>query len=322
MTAALLTHSREMQTGLRPVDPRRDMRAIGQLIERAFQDRLDANGQRIVRWMRRLGRLGWFGWILSWYLLPPAARPLGFVWEVEGNLVGNASLLDVQGYPGRWVIANVAVHPHHRNKGIGRELVCACIALVRKLGGSRLMLQVDHDNQDALNLYNALGFTVLIARTTYTGKVDQARYRDLDLGLARRRRREEWKEQWVLARRIHPEGIVWPYPPTSSFFRSQRLVSSLSYAGGMHWVWKEDDRIIGSITAHSNVERGGWRLFMITAEAGRDRIEARLLGCCLSQLPVKNAKITLEYLDGVADVQIRDLGFSPVRSLTWMELGL
>ncbi len=298
------------------------MRAMGQLIELAFQDRLDSNGQRIARWMQRLGRLGGVGWILSWYLLPPAARPLGFVWEVDGNLVGNASLLEVQGYPGRWVLANVAVHPHHRNKGIGRELVCACIAFARKLGGSRLILQVDHDNQNAVNLYAALGFIVLTARITYTGKVNQARYRDLNLGGARRRQREEWKEQWILARRIHPEGIVWPYPPNASFFRSQRLIGSLRYAGGTHWVWREDDRLIGCVTAHPNVEHGGWRLFMITDEAGRDRIEARLLACCLSQLPVKNANLVLEYLDGVADRQIRDLGFSPVRSLTWMELDL
>lgn len=298
------------------------MGAIGRLIELAFQDRLDASGQRIVRWMRNLGRLGSVGWILSWYLLPPAARPLGFVWEAEGDLVGNASLLEVQGYPGRWVLANVAVHPHHRNKGIGRELVCACIAMARKLGGSRLILQVDHDNQDALNLYHALGFTVLTARTTYMGKVDRARYRDLNWGVARRRRREEWKEQWVLARRVHPEGMVWPYPPNASFFRAQRLIGSLRYAGGMHWVWREDDRIIGSVTAYPNVERGGWRLFMITAETGRDRIEARLLGCCISQLPAMNANLVLEYLDGVADAQIRDLGFSPVRNLTWMTLEL
>jgi ribosomal protein S18 acetylase RimI-like enzyme len=322
LTAVLRTHARELQTGLRSVDPRRDMRAIGQLIELAFQDRLDANGQRIVRWMRRLGGLGWFGWILSWYLLPPAARPLGFVWEIGGDLVGNASLLEVQGYPGRWVIANVAVHPHHRNKGIGRELVCASIELARRQSGSRLLLQVDHDNQDALKLYTSLGFTILTARASYTGKVNHARYRDLNLGEARRRKLEEWKEQWVLARRVHPEGIVWPYPPTASFFRAQRLIGALNFAGGMHWVWREDDRLIGSVTAHPNVERGGWRLFMITSEAGRDRIEGCLLACCLSQLPVNNANLVLEYLDGVADKQILELGFSPGRSLTWMALEL
>ena len=90
----------------------------------------------------------------------------------------------------------------------------------------------------------------------------------------------------------------------------------------MHWVWREDDRLIGSVTAYPYVERGGWRLFMITAEAGRDRIEAQLLRSCLSQLPVKNAQLILEYIDGVADAQIRDLGLFPVRSLTWMELEL
>src|SRR5512134_3714944 len=97
--------------GMRLVDPRRDLSGLADVIESAFADSLDLAGRRMADEMRRYGRLGWLGWLLGRFLLPPAAYPKGYVWIEDGHLVGNASLMPVQGAADRWVLANVAVYP-------------------------------------------------------------------------------------------------------------------------------------------------------------------------------------------------------------------
>lgn len=53
-------------------------------------------------------------------------------------------------------VANVAVHPNHRRRGIGRLLVTAAMQNAAAL--SRLTLEVRVSNTAAIALYRALGF--------------------------------------------------------------------------------------------------------------------------------------------------------------------
>ena len=136
MTAGVIARASQSSPGLRPIDPRRDMGQVADLIEATFRGDLDGTARRMVREMRTLGRIGWVGWALSRLLLPPAARPFGFVWEENERIVGNASLLPVSGHPRRWVMANVAVHPEYRRRGIARQMVDASDHFARKAGAS------------------------------------------------------------------------------------------------------------------------------------------------------------------------------------------
>ena len=167
MTAGVLARQAPATSGLRPIDPRRDMAQVADLIEVAFRGDLDPMGRRMVREMRAMGRAGWIGWALSRVLLPPAARPQGFVWEQDGRVVGNAGVLPVRGFPERWVLANVAVSPEYRRRGIGRQMVEAAIDHARQGGGESLYLQVGQDNGPARYLYEALGFQTLTTRTSW-----------------------------------------------------------------------------------------------------------------------------------------------------------
>lgn len=294
------------------------MRAIAELIETAFTGQLDDDGLRMIRWMKLLGRARWIGWMISFYLLPPAARPMGFVWESDGRVVGNSSLLPVEGHRDRWVLVNMAVHPEYRRRGIARELVRASMAFVRQRGGRRLLLQVDVDSHGAQDLYTSTGFKPIATRTTWIGRGDRLRFGEMETGLTRRRARDEWEEQWLLVRRVHPEGIVWPYPPAKSLFQPRGLTDVVGLGPGRHWVWSEQGSLLASLTARWGSDLGAWRLYMVVTPEARERVERSILAFALTDLPIRGDRIILEYPYGVAGSQLRELGFYARRNLTWM----
>jgi GNAT superfamily N-acetyltransferase len=323
LTAAVLTRSSKKNPGLRPIDPRRDMRAVAELIETSFSGRLDEDGRRMLRWMRLLGRLGWIGWLLSWYVLPPASRPLGFVWEAEGRIVGNASLLTVQGHRGRWVLVNVAVHPSHRGQGIGRALVEASIDLVRQRKGKQIILQVDQGNLAAHELYTSMGFSPLSTRTTWVRQKNSSVVAPPAASSVRKRKPGEWQEQYLLARRVHPEGLVWPFPPSAMFFQSRSLSQAVGLGSGRNWVLPDDEgRLLASLTIRWRSDRGIWRMILIVDPEMQGKVEGPMLAQGISELPTFGRGCTLDYPSGVAETTMLELGFQPQRTLTWMVLDL
>ena len=76
VTAGAIARPSQSSPGLRTIDPRRDMGQVADLIEITFRGDLDGTGQRMVREMRTLGRIGWIGFALSRLLLPPVASTL------------------------------------------------------------------------------------------------------------------------------------------------------------------------------------------------------------------------------------------------------
>jgi ribosomal protein S18 acetylase RimI-like enzyme len=298
------------------------MRSLAELIEVAFASNLEAENERMLGWMKLIGRMGWFGWLLSIYLLPPAARPQGFVWEAEGKLVGNASVLPVGGHHHRWIMVNVAVHPEFQRRGIARQLVQACIDHVRQRAGRVLLLQTESENPGAHVLYTDLGFKKIAERTTWVGQLDKRSYRTDSKGLARPRTRDEWRDQMSLARRVHSEGLIWPYPLGTGFYRSGNLMDSIVMGGNRHWVVREDDEMVGSLSLRWSPEIDAWRMILVVDPKAHEKIERDLLVCGLADLPMRRAKIELEYPSGVAEAQLTELGFVQKRRLTWMECRL
>jgi ribosomal protein S18 acetylase RimI-like enzyme len=288
------------------------------LIETVFSGSLDPAGRRMLRWMRRLGHLGWIGWLLNYWFLPSAARPYGFLWEADGHVVGNANLSKVEGLPGRWALSNVAVHTDYRRQGIARALVKASIDLVQSLSGKVILLQADRDSPETQVLYASFGFRPLATRTTWLRRGNRVPT-VTEIGSARRRKPEEWKQQWELAKVIHPEGLIWPYPTASSIFRPYGFVETFGLGDARHWVWSEKDQLIGSLSARRRMEKGSWRFILVVQPEARGRVEAGLLALALTDLPTRGS-IVLEYPAGVADESLGSFGFRPERTLTWMAL--
>ena len=78
---------------LRPLNVLRDLSAVADLIELCFSPTMDTDGQRYLSDMRRASHDDSF---LRWasHMSETASLPLmGYVWEQDGRIIGNASLI-------------------------------------------------------------------------------------------------------------------------------------------------------------------------------------------------------------------------------------
>jgi ribosomal protein S18 acetylase RimI-like enzyme len=294
------------------------MGAIADLIQDAFDQEMDPVGSRLVRDMRAFSRAGIFGWLFGKLFLPQAAYPLGFVWEEDGQVVGNASLLRVEGFPSRWVMANIAVDPAYRRKGIGRALVQSSLELARKRKAREVFLQVLSSNQVAQVLYASLGFRPLSTRMTWSRSRSQRLPNSIDTGASRLRVEGEWQNQLTLAERLHPEGLLWPYPLASSIFHVSGLSRFYLQGSSQHWVWYDGPRLLGSLTARYSTDRASLRFLLIVDPDVRGEIEGALISAGLMAYAGRRVQIVIDYPAGVAEQTFYDLGFKARRTLTWM----
>lgn len=97
---------------------------------------------------------------LRW--VQPTARTAlgGFIAEVDGQPIGVANVLRLRESP-HFEIGNVGVHPDFRRRGIGRQLIEACLHHAQALGGTIAHLDVISDNIGAVLLYENMGFSTI-----------------------------------------------------------------------------------------------------------------------------------------------------------------
>lgn len=322
MTAAVAAGKPFSHRGIRPIEPRRDMAALAGLIERAFSDRLDASGRRMIMGLKMFARAGSLGWLVGRWFLPPAAYPQGYVWEEDGEVVGNASLLPVSGFQQRWVMANVVVKPEYQRQGIARELILASIEHARRSGGERIILQVDRDNKEARTLYENLEFKTLSTRTTWLRKGNGEWPHAGTQGQVQPRTNSEWRVHWALVKRLHPEGLLWPFPAVASMFRPSGFENLFGLGKPKHWVWQESGKLAGAVSIRPELERRLLRLMMVVEPEWRGEIESSLLCRAMQESAALAGNFILDYPADVAREKIETLGFKAVRELTWMGMKL
>src|SRR5512143_1281287 len=161
------------RTHLRPLNVLRDLSAVADLIELCFSPTMDNDGQRYLSDMRRASHDDSF---LRWAsrMTETASLPLmGYVWEQDGQIIGNASLIPFRDKGKRiFLVANVATHPDYRRQGIGRALTERVMRQARDKRASATWLHVRDDNPGAIKLYQDLGFQQVARRTTWTASPD------------------------------------------------------------------------------------------------------------------------------------------------------
>jgi ribosomal protein S18 acetylase RimI-like enzyme len=324
MTAAAQPLALRIPDTIRDFDLRRDLRPAADLIELCFAERLDEDGRRYVAQMRqaagnrRLLRLA--GVAPSSVTLPVN----GLVWEEQGELVGNLSMLAVNVAGNRaYLIANVAVHPDHRRRGIAKTLTEEAIARIGARGIDEVWLHVDEDNDAARRLYDQLGFIEQARRTTW--HVEPAsNLQRLERG-ARfgGRRAKDWPKQEEWLRRLYPPRVIWHMPLRISLLRpglGGALARFFSERRFQQWsAWQGRD-LLGVCAWQSSHTQADWLWLAVEQEREEAAMQA-LLPQAFEKLKPRRT-LALDYPTGRGEDILEQHGFRRHQTLIWMERGL
>ena len=308
------------QGHLRKLDVRSDLEAVADLVEMCFAETLDMDGRRYLQQMRSAAKSSH---LLNWTntLNEYSPHPMtGYVWEEDGKIVGNLSLIPFNSLGERcYLIANVAVNPLQRGRGIGRALTVAGLEHARNHRVPAVWLQVRHDNPPAIHIYQSLGFRERIRRTTWRsmGEVkDLGAVTEYRVGA---RKAADWhrQRQWLQEK----------YPPEYSWHLSLDRTALQPSLWGMlyrffmlkyprHWAVHHAGTLLGVLTY---VDAGTWgdNLWLAApVEADGKAVQALLVHA--RQQTSRHRPLTLNYPVSPVDDEIKAAGFHDQQTLIWM----
>jgi ribosomal protein S18 acetylase RimI-like enzyme len=327
--------STQVTNGIRLLRPSRDLGDLAELIEQAFGPELLLGGERVVRELRFLGRMGPLSLLLLAMSSPVDGLLSGFVWEQDGRVIGNVTLSRPTRHPRRWQISNVAVLDTYREQGIGRALVETAIDAVVQRGGDVAFLYVRDDNLAAVQLYESLGFTAVDRTIDLMLEAGESWPEGAQLQLLRRLRPHEGKALYELAARAAGAGQRWlSLPPRRRFVRTadERIARWLNGLGeGLR------ESFWGASTTSGRLQAGlslratiGWnrsphKLEVWVDPGVRGRVEPRLaqdIRALIAGLAPRRALVSLPPCEAAMVDALSKHGFSVVRALVLMRLEL
>jgi ribosomal protein S18 acetylase RimI-like enzyme len=320
MSSITIPVNKEEHPYLRAMNMFRDLPAVADLIELCFADTMDNDGQRYIADMRRASRDDGF---LRWasHMTETASLPLtGFVWEENGRIVGNASLIPFRDKGRRiYLIANIAVHPEHRRRGIARILTQRAVNYGWGKKASALWLHVRADNPGAIELYHQLGFQEIARRTTWTAKPDIHLLTPAsDIQIVQRHPRF-WPLQQDWLCRLHPDALNWYHALNINSLRPglmNWLFMLFVDINIRQWAAVRGDQLLATL---SWVPNGGRSESLIAATSEKSEPEALIQLLLNVRRTLSNqSKLTLEYPAGEMTEAFRAAGFMERRTLLWM----
>ena len=322
-----ITAGQTVTEGIRPVDLGRDIPQVLELLRLTFGESLDQDERKAF------GEASSARPDMLWRLDPSASRlGGGFVWVSGNRVVGNATLLSTRVY-GRFLVANVAVHPDYRRRGIAMALMRAVEDSVRARKGRVILLQVVKDNSPAVNLYQSIGYREMGNMTTWSATASRLRQIPASVGNEilpdiRTMPGGWWRQAYELdVARLGPD-LNWPEPIAPDAYR-QTLFGRLGdfLSGRQREVWSTSDghdRLTGLATissewAHSHL------IALRVANSERGHLERPLLAKItrrLAYLPRRNVRIYNPEDDLIVNDLLREANFSSQRTLTHMRFDL
>jgi len=310
---------------LRPLDHSRDLRPIADLIEECFRDTIDPDGLEYLAYLRDVAQQeeqipGW-----AVYNTHIRSRFDGYVWEEDGSLIGNVTLLPAMKQGKRiFLIANVAVQEAYRGRGIGRKLTERALAGIRERKGTSAWLQVRDDNPTAHGLYLSMGFSERTCRTTWVKnsgvKKDEYESKPANHFGHQNRRDRDWPLQKTWLKEVYPEDIIWNLP-----FREDLFLPGIWHGFNRllngewvnHQALVSDGQIRGFITwqpTHHYYD-------LIWPAPNPDIYDAEmtsLLNLAHQGMGTKKP-VAINYPAGKSDPVFQDCGFDCQATLIWME---
>jgi ribosomal protein S18 acetylase RimI-like enzyme len=324
MASFTISARAEQHTNLRPLSILRDLPAVADLIELCFSSTMDNDGKRYVQDMRRAGKDNSF---LKWAnrAAESTSLPLtGYVWEENGKIIGNTSLVPFRNNKQRvYLIANVAVHPDHRRKGIARALTERALQHAHEKKINNIWLHVRDDNPGAIELYTKLGFVERARRTSWQATTDlYAPTLRTDIAITKRHPRD-WQTQLNWLSRLYPDLLAW-----------HRNWTFASLRPGL-WNWLYLLFIDMNIRQWTAVRKDYMEAALSWIPDGRgeslfpaisDRSDPEALTALLLQarrdLSPYYPRVAMEFPSSKFDGAILAAGFKSLRTLIWMQATL
>lgn len=306
---------------LRPLNIMRDLPGVADLVEKCFADTMDTEGRNYIQQMRRAGQdnafLRWAGRTVESVSMPLS----GYIWEENGELVGNVSLIPYHHSRKKfYLIANVAVQPEFRNKGIGRALTAAAMQHAKQRHADETWLHVREDNSGAIGLYRSLGFVEYARRTAWQSQQERNSSTGNPGVIITKRTTRDWLPQETWLRRIYPDMLSWYQPLPWISLRpgmGPALYRFLSdyYVG--HWVARTDN-LPAAVVSWQAMAGQNYRLWAAVPPAGSEEPLTALLLHARHQ-PFLREKINLDFPAGQYTASIEAAGFHLHRTLLWMK---
>jgi len=325
MSSVSASFNSSKHPNMRPMSMFRDLSAVADLIELCFADSMDRDGQRYINDMRRASRDNSF---LKWAsgMTETASLPLtGFVWEEDGRIIGNASVIPFRDKGRRiYLIANIAVHPNYRRRGIARILTQRAMQHGWSKKTSALWLHVRDDNPGAIQLYADLGFREIARRTNWIAKPDPLFTQpDTDIQIVPRHPRF-WAQQQDWLRRLNPDALDW--------YRSFNI--NLLRPGFLNWLYLtfidmnikqwaavQNEKLLATLawttaSGRSNSLIGATPPPQSDVETSTEALTKLLIHA--RRMLARHASLSLDYPGGEMRDAFTVAGFTERRTLLWM----
>jgi GNAT superfamily N-acetyltransferase len=309
-------------SSIRPFDARRDLGRVADLIEICFADTLDPDGARYIQRMRSAAGdpnlMRWATLSAEW-----GNRTMGgYVWEEDGRLVGNLSLIPYAVHGGRrYLIANVAVHPEYRRRGIARRLTSQAVDFCRQRGISEVWLHVREENDPAVSLYRSLNFVERARRTTWHSQSDYPRG-EIPAGLALgKRRKEDWDLQRQWLGQNYPPEVTWHLQLSMNTLKPG-LAGALARLFGetylQQWSVQRDHHLLATVAWQASSTFANILWLAASPQVDDEAVQAVLLHA-RRQISSRRP-LSLDYPAQQSSDAIRSAGFKAYQTLIWMAL--
>jgi len=307
---------------IRPVQLRRDLPQIADLVEICFAPYLDAEGRDYVRHIRTAAR-DYAGYILDNSTPESSSLPFhGYVWIENNRIIGNLTLIVIRRYlKHAYFVANVAVHPEHRGQGIARKLTDRAIAHVRVNGGKTIYLQVRSENTVAQQLYLTHGFEEITRRTQWIYRPGQDKVAETLEGIkVSKRRKEDWAQQLDWLKALFPPELAWNFP-----VQIEKLEPTLgntidNLMNGVYqrsWSAYDSNKLIGNATLMRRGEPND-PVWLATTPAWEDKAIRGLLPEIQRHVLAPH-RLTVNYPAGRGIDAFRAAGMVESNTLIWMK---
>jgi ribosomal protein S18 acetylase RimI-like enzyme len=315
---------------LRPFDVSRDLNAVADLVEACFADTLDEDGRRYVDQMHAAARNPrYLRWAMA--VAENVSLPLtGYVWEESGRVAGNLSLIPYLSRGVRnYLIANVAVDPAYRQRGIARALTSAAIQHARRRGAQEVWLHVREENLAAKSLYLSLNFIERARRTSWeistiaTLETSGETSPVPDRGSLVRPAAEHWhlQREWLLE--TYPPELTWHLPFKLHNLRPDVWGSLYRFFSGAQvrlWGAVRGRTLLGVLAWQPQPSHADHLWLAAPPQLEEQAVEV-LMPALRRGLPGRR-RMVLDYPGGRAGFALEQAGFHRQQTLIWMQLRL